>query len=132
MESAEPEVESANSQGDIELRPLPALQRRKGLNSVRNGLAMLASAVSFVVDGVTREELIDFLRGEFPDYSDASLRTVVSLLKNEFYVVQEEGGVFTPTSRGESYLLDNDPSELVPLLITRTLGVDHLFIRMKK
>ncbi|KGD61444.1 restriction endonuclease-like GTPase [Alcanivorax jadensis T9] len=131
VESAEPEVESANSQGDIELRPLPALQRRKGLNSVRNGLAMLASAVSFVVDGVTREELIDFLRGEFPDYSDASLRTVVSLLKNEFYVVQEEGGVFTPTSRGESYLLDNDPSELVPLLITRTLGVDHLFIRMK-
>lgn len=130
-ESDEPKVESANAKGDVKLVPLPPLQRRKGLSSVRNGIALLSSAISFVSEEVSREELIDFLGGEFPDYKENSLRTLVNFLKNEFYVIQEESGIFTPTSRGLSYLQTQDPSELASLVITRTLGADHLLCKIK-
>ncbi|MDQ2076875.1 McrB family protein [Marinimicrobium sp. ABcell2] len=125
------EVEAATDEGEVTLKPLPALQRRKGFTSIRGGLSTIASALSFVVDGVTREELVDFLRSEFPDYRDSSLRTLVNILKNEFYVVQEEDGIITPTARGELYLESQDPQELIPLFIARTLGVDHVLTALK-
>lgn len=129
--SKEVSSEAASDEGEIKLKPLPALQRRKGFTSIKGGIATLFSALSFVVDGVTREELLDFLRGEFPDYRDSSLRTLVNILKNEFCVIQENDGIFTQTTRGELYLESEDPQELVPLFITRILGVDHVLSALK-
>ena len=114
-------AEIARDQGEVKLKPLPALERRKGLSSIRGGVATLIKALSFVEeDGVRRDELIDFLRSEFPDYRENSLRTLVNVLKNEFYVIQETDGVFTKTTRGELYLSSQkDPEELVPIFLTR-------------
>ncbi|WP_286240952.1 McrB family protein [Neptuniibacter halophilus] len=124
--SSEAVAETANPLGEIELKPLPAIQRRKGFTSIKGGLGTISSALSFVVDGVSREELMDYLKAEFPDYRDSSLRTLMNILKNEFYVIQENDGVITQTARGELYLENNDPQELIPLFLTRTLGVDHV------
>lgn len=131
-QSTEAEAETITEQGDISLKPLPALQRRKGITSIKGGLSTIISALSFVVDGVSREELMDFLRSEFPGYRDSSLRTLVNILKNEFYVIQETDGVFTQTARGEVYLESQDPQELIPVFITRTLGVDHVLCNLMK
>ena len=124
-------AETVNSAGDVELKPLPALQRRKGFTGIKGGLGALSSALAFVVDGVTREELLDFLRAEFPDYRESSLRTLINILKNEFYVIEENDGVFTQTTRGELFLDTQDPQELIPLFITRTLGVDHVLCALR-
>lgn len=129
--STETVAETANDKGEVKLKPLPALQRRKGLSSIRGGMATLVSALSFVEDGVQRDELMDFLRAEFPDYRDASLKTLVNVLKNEFYVIQETDGVFTQTTRGELYLETEDPQELIPIILTRILGVDHVICALK-
>ncbi|WP_051235262.1 McrB family protein [Marinimicrobium agarilyticum] len=130
--STEAEAETTTDQGEITLKPLPALQRRKGFTSIRGGLASIISALSFVVDGVSREELMDYLRSELPDYRDSSLRTLITILKNEFYVIQEQDGIFTQTARGELFLETQDPQELIPLFITRTLGVDHVLCALKE
>jgi len=130
--STEAEAETTTEQGEITLKPLPALQRRKGFTSIRGGLASIISALSFVVDGVTREELMDYLRSELPDYRDSSLRTLITILKNEFYVIQEQDGIFTQSARGELFLETQDPQELIPLFITRTLGVDHVLCALKE
>ncbi|ANG64884.1 hypothetical protein A8C75_21970 [Marinobacterium aestuarii] len=124
--SRDKETETTSQQGGIQLKPLPAMQRRKGFTSIRGGIATLLSAISFVETGVSREELMDHLRAEFPDLKESSLRTTINVLKNEFYVIQEKDNSFTPTTRGEVFLASNDPQELIPLIITRTLGVDHL------
>ncbi|AOY87700.1 hypothetical protein BKP64_05675 [Marinobacter salinus] len=125
-------AEVANDQGEVKLKPLPALQRRKGLSSIRGGMATLIKGLSFVEDGVRRDELIDFLRSEFPDYRENSLRTLVNVLKNEFYVIQENDGIFTKTTRGELYLETEDPQELVPIFLTRVLGIDHVLLALKE
>ena len=130
--SMETVAEVANDQGEVKLKPLPALQRRKGLSSIRGGMATLIKGLSFVEDGVRRDELIDFLRSEFPDYRENSLRTLVNVLKNEFYVIQENDGIFTKTTRGELYLETEDPQELVPIFLTRVLGIDHVLLALKE
>ncbi len=130
--SSEAVAETASPSGDIELKPLPALQRRKGLTSISGGLATIISALSFVERGVNREELLDFLKSEFPDHRDSTLRTVMNILKNEFFVVQEVNGVITQTTSGELYLESNDPQELIPHLLTRVLGVDHVLCALAK
>lgn len=125
------EVEVTNPLGQVELKPLPASQRRKGFTSIRGGLDTITNSLSFVLAGVPREDLMDYLRAEFPDYRESSLRTLINILKNEFYVVTEKDGFFLPTARGELYLETNDPQELIPLFLTRTLGVDHVLLALK-
>ncbi len=115
---------------DPDLKPLPASQRRKGLTSIRGGLGTLSSALSFVMEGVTREDLLDFLRTEFPDHRDSSLRTLINILKNEFYVIQEVDGVVSATPRGELFIETGDVEELIPPLLTRILGVDHVLLAL--
>lgn len=122
----EDDAEEVEPSGEISLKPLPAAQRRKGFTSIKGGLETVANALSFVLDGVSREELADHLRAELPDYRENSIRTLINILKNELFVVQEVDGVFTPTDRGEIFLESGDPQELVPKFITRTLGVDHI------
>lgn len=131
-ETSSQESEVVEASGDIKLQPLPAAQRRKGLTSIRGGLDTIANALRFVVEGVTRQDLMDHLRTEFPDYRDSTLRTLINILKNEFYVVQEEDSIISPTDRGELFLENNDPDDLIPQLLTRTLGVDHVLLALLK
>lgn len=125
-------AEEADDKGEVKLKPLPAIQRRKGLTSIRGGIATLIKALSFVEDGVRRDELIDFLRSEFPDYRESSLRTTVNVLKNEFYVIEEHEGIVTKTTRGQLYLDTKDPRELIPIFLTRVLGIDHVLLALGK
>ncbi len=128
----EMEVAETTPQGQIELKPFPAAQRRKGFTSIKGGLETIASSLSFVLDGVSRQDLMDYLRTEFPDHRESSLRTLINILKNEFYVVQEKDGLITPTTRGEIFLETGDTQDLIPLFLTRTLGVDHVLLALLK
>ena len=126
------DADVVDSSGQVVLKPLPASQRRKGLTSIRGGLATIANALRFVTDGVTRQDLMDYLRAEFPDYRENTLRTLINILKNEFYVIKEEDGLISPTPRGDLFLETGDPQELIPQFLTRTLGVDHVLSALKK
>jgi 5-methylcytosine-specific restriction protein B len=127
-------IEEEVSPGQVKLKPLPALQRRKGLTSINGGIASIISAISFVENGVAKEELMDHLRSEFPDYRESSLNTLFNILKNEFFVIQQDGDIISSTSRGAAFLETNDPEELVPVLITRILGFDNAlwFLKQKQ
>jgi 5-methylcytosine-specific restriction protein B len=125
-------IEEEVSPGQVKLKPLPALQRRKGLTSITGGMASIISAISFVENGVAKQELMDHLRSEFSDYRESSLGTLFSILKNEFFVIQQDGDVISPTTRGAALLETNDPEELVPVLITRILGFDNALWFLKQ
>lgn len=129
-QDAEDDSEQPDKSGEVVLNPLPAQQRRKGLTAIRGGAATISSALSFVVDGVTRQDLFDFLRTENPDYRESTVRTLINILKNEFYVIQESDGLITPTDRGLLFLETEDPQELIPPLLSRILGVDHVVVAL--
>ena len=118
--------------GAITLRPFPATQRRKGLTSIKGGLASIHKAISFVGDGVSREDLFEFFRSEFPEYANSSLNTLFNVMKNEFFVLSQEGDKVVLTQNGKSLSEGGETSELIPGLITRILGVDNVLNYLQK
>jgi len=124
-------IQKETSPGKFQLTPLPAVQRRKGLTSISGGLSTILNTLSFVGDGVTKDELLDHLRTEFPNYRENSRKTLFNVLKSEFYVIKQDGDNVIKTPRGDSLLETSDPEELLPILITRILGVDNILVYLK-
>ncbi len=128
----EPAEMKEETPGELELVPLPAAQRRKGLTSIGGGgINALLNATNYVADGVSKEELIDHLRSEFPEYRESSIKTLFNVLKNEFRVIEQKGDTITPTARGQSMLDSNEVEELFPILLTRVLGFDAALVHVR-
>ena len=119
-------VKPGDTSGKELLVPLPAARRRRGLTSIRGGFSSLLSALEFVREGVSRDELLDFLRSESPDVKESTLGTIVNILQSEFAVIRREGDQYILTERGESVLESQEPSDLSDWLLTHILGVDHV------
>ncbi len=121
-------TEKVKPRGDTELIPLPVARRRRGLTPLRGGLSSMLAALEFVSEDPTREQLLDFLRVDLPDYKDSSLGVVISVLQGEFGVVKMDGDRYTLTDRGEAFLESEDPDELSDFLLTRVMGIDHVLV----
>lgn len=117
--------------GEITLQHRPAEQRRKGLTSLKGGLSTIKTVLYFLEIPKSRSDLIDFLQEEFPDSKNSTLSTIISILSNEFFVIEKEGDIFSLSSRGVAFLRTQDPQELIPVMITHILGVDHVLCAMK-
>lgn len=130
---AEDEVteEAAAEPGEMRLVPLPAARRRRGLTTIRGLLPTVLSALEFVRDGATRQELIDFLRANAPDVKEATLRISANVLKSEFALIRSEGDRYVLSERGEALLESGDPDELADWLLTRVLGVDKAVVELR-
>ncbi len=112
--------------GDEKLVPLPAARRRRGMTSVKGYFTTLLTILEFVKEGVSREELLDYLRAANPDHKESTLRVIVNILRGELAVIRQDGDRYRLTPQGEAVLETGDPSELGPWLMTRILGVDHI------
>lgn len=123
--------EALSKAGEITLRHRPAEQRRKGLTSLKGGLSTIKTVLYFLEIPKSRSDLIDFLQEEFPDSKNSTLSTIISILSNEFFVIEKEGDIFSLSSRGVAFLRTQDPQELIPVMITHILGVDHVLCAMK-
>jgi len=123
--------EELSTSGDIILQHRPAEQRRKGLTSLTGGISTIKAVLYFLEKPKTRNELIDFLQEEFPDSKTSTLSTIISILSNEFFVIEKNGELFTRSSRGAAFLKTEDPQELIPVMITHILGVDHVLLAMR-
>ncbi|MCC2637412.1 MAG: hypothetical protein K0Q68_1131 [Moraxellaceae bacterium] len=126
---ASPEVAAP---GHLKLRPLPALRRRKGLTALKGGLATILKVISFVAEGLSREDLMASLRSEFPDYTTGSLGTMINVLKGEFFVLRQDKDQLSLTKLGQSLLEGGESSELLPMLLTQILGVDHVLVYLRE
>lgn len=123
--------EALSKAGEITLQHRPAEQRRKGLTSLKGGLSTIKTVLYFLEIPKSRSDLIDFLQEEFPDSKNSTLSTIISILSNEFFVIEKEGDKFSLSSRGVAFLRTQDPQELIPVMITHILGVDHVLCAMK-
>ena len=112
--------------GEEILLPLPAARRRRGLTPIAGGFQSVLSILEFVKDGVTRQELMDFLRGIFPNLKDNSLGVNINVLKSELGVTRIVNNEYVLTDRGLRVLESSDASGLADWLLTRVLGIDNL------
>ncbi|MEZ5293427.1 MAG: hypothetical protein R2745_20260 [Vicinamibacterales bacterium] len=117
--------------GDSRLDPLPAARRRRGLTATRGLFASLLSTLEFVRTGVSRDELLDFLRSNAPDVKTSSLGVTINSYQGEFDAIRSEDGRYQLTERGENVLESQDPSFLADWLLTRVLGVDRALTELR-
>jgi MoxR-like ATPase len=116
---------------ETRLLPLNAARRRRGLTAIRGLFPGLLSALEFVRDGVTRDELIDFLRISAPDSKVSSLGVTINVFKSELGAIKLDGDRYVLTERGENVLESQDPSDLADWLLTRVLGVDNAIMALR-
>jgi hypothetical protein len=81
------------------------------------------STLEFVRDGVTRAELIDFLRASSPDVKENSLGVTINALQSELAVIKGSGDRYVLTERGEDVLESQDPSDLADWIVADNLPV---------
>ncbi len=116
---------AAGREGDnVRLVPLPAAVRRKGLTPIKGQFPGVLSSLDFIRDGVTRQELLDFLRASNPDVKASGLGITINVYQSELGVIRLDGDRYVLTERGENVLESQDPTYLADWLLTRVLGVD--------
>jgi 5-methylcytosine-specific restriction protein B len=116
---------------ETRLLPLPAARRRRGLTAIKGFFPGVLSTLEFVRKGVTREELIDFLRSSSPEVKVSSLGVTINSYQSELDVIRLEGDRYVLTERGENVLESQDPSFLADWLLTRILGVDRTIVELR-
>ncbi len=124
-------TEKETGPGETQLVPLSAARRRRGLTAIKGLFPGLLSAMEFVREGVTREELLDFLRTSAPDSKASTLGVTINIYKSEFGAIRLEGDRYVLTERGESTLESQDPSDLSDWLLTRILGLDNVIVALR-
>ncbi len=82
-------------------------------------------------EGVTRTELVEFLRASSPEVKTSSLGMAINVLQSELAVIKADDGRYVLTERGEDVLESQDPSHLADWLLTRILGVDKALVELR-
>lgn len=111
--------------GEDKLLPLPAARRRRGMTAMKDGFNTVLSVLEFARDGVTRDELKDYLKAQNPSLKDSSLSTQVNVIRGELGLLQRDGEDYVLSERGEAVLESGDASDLADWILTRILGADH-------
>ena len=111
--------------------PLPAARRRRGLTAIRGFFPGVLSTLEFVREGVTRAELLDFLRAASPDAKASSLGVTINALQSEFAVIKADGDRYVLTERGEDVLESQDAIHLADWLLTHILGADRALTELR-
>src|SRR6266513_1418441 len=118
--------------GEETLLPLPAARRRRGLTAIKGNFTTLLTVLEFVKEGVSRDELLDYLRTSNPDHKEGTLRTGINILRSELAVIKQVGEQYRLTDRGEAVLESGEASELGDWLVTRILGADHVLKTLER
>lgn len=118
--------------GEIRLKPLPAARRRKGLTAIGGTFQRMLAVLQEIEDGMTREDLIDYLRTAHPGSKTSSYGTLINALMSEFGVLKRAGELYKLTPAGEAVLESGEADPLAEWLLTRILGVDHVLRHLSK
>jgi hypothetical protein len=131
VQATEPTEKETAVGEQTKLLPLPAARRRRGLTAIRGLFPTVLSTLEFVRDGVTRPELIEFLRASSPESKTSSLGMAINVLQSELAVIKADAGRYVLTQRGEDVLESQDPSHLADWILTRILGADKALTELR-
>ena len=117
---------------EVKLVPLRAARRKKGLTSLTGDFDFVLNILESWHDGVSHEDLMSIYRTTKPGLKDTTIKMQISALISEFNCLKLDGDQYVLTDRGHAVLESRDPSQLMDWLITRVLGVDHVFVILRE
>lgn len=118
--------------GDLELRPLPANRRRRGLLAIAGYLQSILAMIQFLERERTREDFRAHIRAVNPKLADGSINTNINALIAEWGVVAANGDRLSLTPRGVALLESGEPEEVSDWLLTQILGFDNSLYLLKE
>lgn len=119
-------VEAGDAPGKVQLRPLPASRRRRGMLAIGGATASILAMLQFVKEGCSREDFREHVRSVNPKLSPSSVNTNINALIAEWGVMAAEGNRLFLTPRGAAFLESADPDDVSDWLLTQVLGLDNL------
>lgn len=122
-DKAAPEARPTN-----ELKPLPAVLRRKGLTSIKGYFTTLLETLAEVQDGLSREDFEAVVLKSNPGLAPGSVGVNINVISREFDLCRRDGDTYQLSPRGINLLETQDPDELCDHLLTRVFGVDHALV----
>ncbi|WP_242370696.1 McrB family protein [Anaeromyxobacter sp. SG26] len=129
------EVMEERSGPDVEketpLVPLPAARRSRGMTAVKGYFETVLRVLDFVGDGVSWQDLHDFVKNENAALKASSVNVNLNVFRRELGVLTREGDQVKVTDAGRRLLAEEDPSVLAPWLLTRILGIDHALVALR-
>lgn len=125
-------VEAGDSPGQIQLRPLPASRRRRGMLAIGGSVPSILAMLQFVKDGCSREDFREHVRSVNPKLSPGSVNTNINALIAEWGVLAAKGDRLFLTPRGVALLESGDPDDVSDWLLTQILGFDNLLYLLRQ
>lgn len=113
------------------LVPLPAARRSRGMTAVKGYFETVLRVLDFVGDGVSWQDLHDFVKGENAALKASSVNVNLNVFRRELGVLTREGDQVKVTEAGRRLLAEEDPSVLAPWLLTKILGIDHALVALR-
>lgn len=126
-EKGEP-VRAGDQPGLIELQPLPANRRRRGLLAIAGYFDSILAMLQFVKDGedgCSRTDFSAHIHSLNPNLGFGSVATNINALMAEWDAIRADGDRITLTERGQALLESGDPDEASDWLLTQILGFDN-------
>ena len=115
---------------DEPLDPLPATRRRKGIPAVPGGFAGMLALLDYVRDHPSLEDILDYLRAEYPKHQERTLKVQLGQVRTGFGCIQVRGDRVELTELGRRLAQSRDPDALRDDLLTKVLGPDHVIVEL--
>ena len=115
---------------DEPLDPLSANRRRKGIPAVPGGFAGMLALLDYVSDHPSLEDILDYLRGEYPKHQERTLKVQLGQVRTGFGCIQVSGDRVELTELGRRLAQSRDPDVLRDDLLTKVLGPDHVIVEL--
>jgi 5-methylcytosine-specific restriction enzyme B len=118
--------------GESQLRFLPNERRTKGLTAIAGYCNTALKVLDFVQNGATVEEAQEFYKQESPQLKDSSVKSQLSVIRHTLGLLKLDGNVLQPSSLGQSLLESENPTLLIPRVLTRVIGFDLILFLLRE
>ena len=117
-------------EADERLDPVPAKRRRKGIPAVPGGFDGMLAVLDFVRDHPSLEDILDYLRTEYPKHQERTLKVQFGQVRTGFRCIRVSGDRVELTELGQRLAQSRDPDVLRDDLLTKVLGPDHVIVEL--
>ncbi len=113
---------------------LPASSQRRSLFAVKNNIGLLVSVVRECEQGISKEDLVEFIQQESPNLAEISATHVINqAMGGGLGLIRFAGSAYLPTERGLELLTATDPGHVLRApIVGRIYGVGHLLLQLQK
>ncbi|MGE3507788.1 MAG: McrB family protein [Vicinamibacterales bacterium] len=115
--------EEENEPG-VDVGPLPAAERRKGLTATKGYFQTLLFALAYLREPRKKAEIVEHLGSVAPDSNATSRGVILNSLQSEFGAVSKVADKYVLTESGQKTVETQDATPLAPWLLHRILGPD--------